>query len=62
LQATKAQRLRPENYTRWMLVPLRIDPQTKMPKFAADGRHTKLTHIHDGDARLRSQYPKPIPI
>jgi hypothetical protein len=36
---------------RWMLDPLRIDPQTKMPKFATDGKYTKVTDVYDGDAR-----------
>ena len=43
-------RLRKEYYDRWMRDPLRIDPQTKMPKYSADGRTTKITEILEGDA------------
>ncbi len=44
-----ADRLRKEYYIRWMNDPLRVDPQTKMPKYASGGR-TKVQTILDGDA------------
>ena len=30
--------------------PLRIDPGTKMPKFAPDGTHTPVRGVFDGNA------------
>ncbi|MEC9094319.1 MAG: hypothetical protein VX438_16535 [Planctomycetota bacterium] len=45
-----AQRLRKEYYLRWMFDPLRIDKQTKMPKFSEDGQSTSLRSIYEGDA------------
>ena len=44
-------RIRKEYYDRWMMDPLRIDPQTKMPKYSADGKTTKIGDIHKGDAK-----------
>ena len=44
-----ARRLNKEYFQRWMLAPLRINPQTKMTQFAEDGR-TMLTDVYDGDA------------
>jgi mono/diheme cytochrome c family protein len=44
-------RLRHEYYLRWVLAPLRIDPDTKMPKFADEEGRTPLTDILDGQAR-----------
>ena len=44
-------RMRYEFYRRWVLDPLRIDPGTEMPKFAADGETTTVKHIYDGQAR-----------
>ena len=46
-----AERLRYDYYRRWMLDPLRIDPQTKMLRISADRRHTAATSILEGDAR-----------
>jgi len=43
-------RLRYGFYHRWMRDPLRIDPQTKMIKFAQDGQKTGLSDFYDGDA------------
>jgi len=45
-----SERLRREYYDRWMRDPLRIDPQTKMPKYAVDGKKTKILEILDGNA------------
>jgi hypothetical protein len=43
-------RLRYGYYMRWMLFPQRIDPRTRMLKFAPDAKTTPLK-IHEGDAR-----------
>lgn len=43
-------RIRREYYDRWMLNPLRIDPQTKMPRYAIDGKLTKIKEVFAGDA------------
>ncbi len=43
-------RLRRSFYDRWMLDPLRIDAQTKMPRYAADGKKTKIVEVLEGDA------------
>jgi len=43
-------RLRFEYYFRWLMFPQRIEPATKMPRFAPDGKKTGLTHVYDGDA------------
>ncbi len=43
-------RLRYEYYLRWVLFPQRIDPETKMPKFADEQGKTPLTQLFDGDA------------
>ncbi len=45
------ERLRHGFYHRWMHDPLRIDPETKMIKFAQDGKKTGLTDFYEGDAR-----------
>ncbi len=47
--AYSGERLRPAYLRRWILNPLRIDPQTKMPVYFNDG-HSPLTDIYDGDA------------
>ncbi len=44
------ERLREDYYYRWIHDPLRVDPETKMPRFDdADGK-TGLTTIFDGDS------------
>lgn len=48
--AYASERLRPGYYHRWVLNPLRIDPETKMPKFADEEGKTPLTDFFDGDA------------
>lgn len=48
-----ANRLRKEYYLRWMFDPLRIDKQTKMPKFSEDGKSTSLKTVSDGNADLQ---------
>ncbi|MEE3369677.1 MAG: PA14 domain-containing protein [Planctomycetota bacterium] len=45
-----AQRLRRSYYRRWMLNPQRIDPATKMLRFAPDGKRTSLRQYYEGDA------------
>lgn len=45
-----SQRLRKGYYHRWMLNPLRVDPDTKMPKFSEDHTTTQLTDALDGKA------------
>ena len=45
-----AARLRRPYYRRWMLNPQRIDPATKMLRFAPDGERTSLRQFYDGDA------------
>ena len=46
-----SQRLRKYYYTRWLLNPPRVDPDTKMTKFSEDGETTQLTEILGGKAR-----------
>jgi mono/diheme cytochrome c family protein len=48
--ALTPERLRDEYYHRWVLFPQRIDPETKMPKFADEHGKTPLAHLFDGDA------------
>jgi cytochrome c2 len=45
-----SKRLRKEYFHRWLLHPLRIDPETKMPKFADEEGRTPLTDLYDGKA------------
>jgi mono/diheme cytochrome c family protein len=44
-----AERLQPAYFQRWMLSPLRIDPQTKMPVYFTQGQ-SPLTDYYNGDA------------
>lgn len=44
------QRLRKEYFLRWALAPTRIDPETKMPKFADEEGKTPLTDFFQGQA------------
>ncbi len=44
------ERVRHEYYHRWVNFPLRIDPETKMPRFADDAGKTPLTDFFGGDA------------
>jgi mono/diheme cytochrome c family protein len=45
------ERLRPEYYRRWVIFPLRIDPETRMPRFSDDEGKTPLNDILDGQAK-----------
>ncbi|MCA8952957.1 MAG: c-type cytochrome [Planctomycetes bacterium] len=47
---TARQRLRHEYYSRWLLDPPRIDPESRMPKFANSKGQTAFTEILGGDA------------
>ena len=44
-------RLRRDYYMRWMLDPLRIDPDSRMPKFADAKGKTAFADVLDGDAK-----------
>lgn len=46
--AESVDRLRKGYYHRWVLAPTRIDPETKMPKYADPEGMTQLTDILDG--------------
>ncbi len=48
--AYTTERLRSGYYHRWMLAPLRIDPDSKMPKFSDDGVRTQIGDILEGSA------------
>ncbi|MCC6670636.1 MAG: c-type cytochrome [Planctomycetes bacterium] len=45
-----ARRLRSEYYRRWLFDPLRIDPATRMPKFADEQGRTAIVDVLGGDA------------
>ena len=49
--AYSVERLRKGYYHRWVMHPLRIDPDTKMPRFADDEGKTALTELYEGNAR-----------
>ncbi len=44
------ERIRKTFYNRWLLAPLRIDPDTKMPKFSEDALSTQITDVLEGKA------------
>lgn len=46
-----AQRLRLSYYQRWLANPQRVDPETKMPRYADMKERTQLNGILEGDAR-----------
>jgi mono/diheme cytochrome c family protein len=46
-----AQRLRPDYFHRWVFFPTRIEPETKMPRFADETGKTPLGDFFDGQAR-----------
>lgn len=48
--AYTTERLRKGFFRRWLLAPLRIDAETKMPKFSEDGVSTQITDVLDGKA------------
>ena len=45
------QRLRRDYYMRWMLDPMRIDPDSRMPKFADQKGKTAFVDVLEGDAK-----------
>lgn len=47
---TARQRLRHDYYTRWLADPPRIDPDSRMPKYADDKGKTAFTDVLGGDA------------
>jgi mono/diheme cytochrome c family protein len=44
-------RLRKHFYDRWVIAPMRIHKETKMPAFADQEGKTSITDVYDGDAR-----------
>ncbi|NBS05477.1 MAG: hypothetical protein EBS64_09880, partial [Verrucomicrobia bacterium] len=42
------ERLRKGYFKRWVMAPIRIDPETKMPKYADPEGMTQLTDTFDG--------------
>ncbi len=48
--AYTTERIRRGYFQRWLLAPLRIDADTKMPKFSEDGVTTQLSDVLDGKA------------
>ena len=44
------ERMRKGYYDRWLLHPLRIDPESKMPRFSDDDGKTPLSDFFDGKA------------
>lgn len=47
---TARRRLRHEYYARWLLDPTRLDPESRMPKFALAKGRTAITDVLGGDA------------
>ena len=45
------ERLHYPYYRRWITDPLRVDSNSKMPKFSPDGKTTDKTQFYDGDAQ-----------
>ena len=48
--ANTMQRVRKGFFHRWILAPLRVDAETKMPKFSEDGVTTQITDVLGGKA------------
>ena len=44
-------RLQPEFFLRWMLDPLRVDPQTRMPTYFDKDARSVLVDVLEGDAK-----------
>jgi mono/diheme cytochrome c family protein len=45
-----SERLRKDYYDRWMLNPIKVDPNTKMPAFADAEGKSAIRDVYDGDA------------
>ena len=43
-------RLRKDYYDRWMLNPIKVDPNTKMPAFADAEGKSAIRDVYEGDA------------
>ena len=48
--ANTMQRVRKGFFHRWILAPLRVDAETKMPKFSEDCVTTQITDVLGGKA------------
>ena len=44
-------RLRPDYFLRWMLDPLRVDSQTRMPDYFDEAARSVLVDVLEGDAK-----------
>jgi len=44
-------RIQPDYYLRWMLDPLRVDPQTRMPDYFDEDARSVLVDVLEGDAK-----------
>lgn len=59
------ERLRKEYFHRWVYFPLRLDPDTKMPRFSDDEGKTPLTDFFEGNAHEQFeaiwQYLRTVP-
>jgi mono/diheme cytochrome c family protein len=44
-------RIRRDYFIRWITNPLRLDPGSKMPTFAPDGKMTNIATVYGGDAQ-----------
>ena len=64
--AYSPERLRKFYYDRWVLFPQRIDPETKMPRFADDDGRTPLGDVLEGKAAAQFdaiwQFLKTVPL
>jgi hypothetical protein len=45
------ERLRKDFIHRWMMNPVRVSPETRMPQFALEGGRSPFADVLDGDAR-----------
>ena len=45
------ERLHPEFFERWMLDPLRVDPQSRMPDYFDEDARSVLVDVLGGDAK-----------
>jgi hypothetical protein len=50
---TARSRLRHEYFTRWLRDPPRLDPDSRMPKYADAKGRTAIVEVHGGDATLQ---------
>ncbi len=45
------ERMQPDYFLRWMLDPLRVDPQTRMPDYFDEDARSVLVDVLEGDAK-----------